>query len=421
MSKYSYRATAFQQVDWALVQAQAGAGRLVFAVDVAKHDFVGSVLDERRRVVLTVKWRHPQQSRALVERVASLGCVEAVLEPSGSYGDALRGLLREAGMSVYRVSAKRVHDAAEVYDGVPSLHDAKSAYVIGRLHLEGVSRVWEEPDARRRALTARLRRLEMYQERGQRAYNRLEALVARHWPEATEILGLESVSLLRLLSCYGAPAAVAADAEAARELLQRSGGRFLQAEKVEALVASAATSVGVACIEAEAELISELADELLETRKACRALEKSLARAVDEDAALGAQAQAVGHTTAVVLRSALGDAQAYGDAASYEKAAGLNLRERSSGKHQGKLKLTKRGPGVVRLYLYLAVLRQISRPGPVREWYEAKVARDGGRVKAKAITALMRKLIRALWHVGQGQAFEPARMCTPRSSARAAA
>jgi len=59
------------------------------------------------------------------------------MEPSGTYGDALGWQLREAGIELYRVAPKRVHDAAEVYDGVPSLHDAKAAYLIGRLHLQG--------------------------------------------------------------------------------------------------------------------------------------------------------------------------------------------------------------------------------------------------------------------------------------------
>ena len=49
------------------------------------------------------------------------------MEPSGTYGDALRALFVEAGVWVYRISPKRVHDAAEIYDGVPSLHDAKAA------------------------------------------------------------------------------------------------------------------------------------------------------------------------------------------------------------------------------------------------------------------------------------------------------
>ena len=73
------------------------------------------------------------------------------------------------------------------------------------------------------------------------------------------------------------------------------------------------------------------------------------------------------------------------------------------------MRLTKRGPGTARLYLYFAVLRWIARAGPARRWYEAKVARDGG-VTVKAIAALMRKLARALWHVGQGECFDERRL-----------
>jgi len=49
------------------------------------------------------------------------------MEPGGTYGDALLWQRRQAGIALYRVSPKRVHDAAEVFDGVPSLHDAKAA------------------------------------------------------------------------------------------------------------------------------------------------------------------------------------------------------------------------------------------------------------------------------------------------------
>lgn len=103
----------------------------------------------------------------------------------------------------------------------------------------------------------------------------------------------------------------------------------------------------------------------------------------------------------------MGHPQSYPNAASYAKAAGLNLKEHSSGKFKGQLHLTKRGPSVVRFYLYYAALRLISQRGPARRWYEAKVARDGG-CRRKAIAALMRKLIKALWHVGQGAAFDEA-------------
>ncbi|MGF1614803.1 MAG: hypothetical protein ACFCVA_13085 [Gammaproteobacteria bacterium] len=64
------------------------------------------------------------------------------MEPSGTYGDALRWQWVSHGMAVFWINPKRVHDSAEVFDGVPSLHDAKAAYQIARLHLDGVSRPW---------------------------------------------------------------------------------------------------------------------------------------------------------------------------------------------------------------------------------------------------------------------------------------
>ena len=59
------------------------------------------------------------------------------MESTGVYGDTLRRQLREAGREVHLMSAKRVHDACEVYDGVPSMHDAKAAQVIGGCTLKG--------------------------------------------------------------------------------------------------------------------------------------------------------------------------------------------------------------------------------------------------------------------------------------------
>jgi hypothetical protein len=49
-------------------------------------------------------------------------------------------LLKSEGVAVFMLSPKRVHDAKEVFDGVPSLHDAKSCVVMAQLHRQGVSR-----------------------------------------------------------------------------------------------------------------------------------------------------------------------------------------------------------------------------------------------------------------------------------------
>jgi transposase len=79
-------------------------------------------LDSEREVVVTVKWAHPAETPALLERLRGLACgpLTAVMESTGVYGDTLRRQLREAGIEVHQMSAKRVHDACEVYDGVPN-------------------------------------------------------------------------------------------------------------------------------------------------------------------------------------------------------------------------------------------------------------------------------------------------------------
>jgi hypothetical protein len=84
---------------------------------------------------------------------------------------------------------------------------------------------------------------------------------------------------------------------------------------------------------------------------------------------------------------------------------GLNLREKSSGNTEGQLELTKGGPAKVRHYLWLAVHRWVQKDAIARAWYQRKKARDGGRA-SRAVVAMMRKLAKALFHVGRGAEFD---------------
>lgn len=104
----------------------------------------------------------------------------------------------------------------------------------------------------------------------------------------------------------------------------------------------------------------------------------------------------------------LGDPRQYPCAAAYRKAMGLNLKERSSGRHKGKLSLSKRGQRLTRKWLYFSALRWMREPS-VKRWVEKKKARDGGR-GGKAAVGVMRRLALAAWHTGQGEAFDAARL-----------
>ncbi len=116
-----------------------------------------------------------------------------------------------------------------------------------------------------------------------------------------------------------------------------------------------------------------------------------------------------GKVTAAVLYSELGPPDKYSSAAAYKKAGGLNLKIHQSGKKKGRCAITKRGPGRSRKNLMFMAFRLIQKDEVVRAWFEKKVARDGGS-KMKAVVAVMRKLLGALWHVGQGSVFDSSKL-----------
>jgi hypothetical protein len=202
------------------------------------------------------------------------------------------------------------------------------------------------------------------------------------------------------------PQAVYSDRTEAEALLHHARRGIANPERVGAILDSTKETLGVPCTNGERHLLQVLARELLRTRKALQAVERRIAERVNQDPQLQYIAQAFGKVTSLVLETTLGSPLAYPDAHAYIKAMGLNLKERSSGKHKGRLKITKRGPGRARHYLFLAALRFVQRDPVVQAWYHKKVARDGRLPRYNALVAVMRKLGMAIWHVARGQAFD---------------
>ena len=418
MKKRMYRGVNVKRVDVERLAEAVRGERVVFGLDVAKEAMAGSVVVGLEEVKLNVKWTHPMESMELVELVAGLpaASIEVVMEPSGTYGDALQCQFARRGVPVYRVSPKRSHDAAEVYDGVPSWHDVKSAGLLARLHINGASGPWRDRTAEERGLAAAIRTMEMYDGQENNNINRLEAQLARHWPEVTQHLRLKSATLIALIKHFGSPQRVAREASRAGALMRRVGRGGVREETIEAIVESAWTTVGVPMIEAEARMLQELAEEILRCRKAAGKARTRVEALSEAHEAAGRMGRVIGKATAAVVVSRAGDPREYASASSLVKSLGLNLKERSSGKHKGQLKITKRGPGVCRYYLYLAALRLIQDDPVVRAWYDKKVARDGGKVKNKAVIAVMRKLVEALWHVARGEPFDSRLLFDTKSS-----
>lgn len=421
MSKGRYRSVEYKRVNWQRVVDQCAGERVVFAVDVAKEAFVGLLRVRSGADVLRIRWRHPRDTPGLLselERVAQGAQLEAVMESSGTYGDVLRWQLEQRGVTVYHLSAKRVHDAAEVYDGVPSLHDPKACEVIVELHERGLSQRWVEEDDDRRAQKAYTHMLREAKRREQQVRNRLEALLARHWPELLVLQALNSASLIALIGAYGGPQQVWGLAALARECLRKASGGHLSEESIEAIIDSAGTTLGVPCVVEERQHLRQLANELVDIGTRLKRLEKAIRQQVTEDERMRDLAPILGYTTTLVLFALFGSPANYPSAHSYCKAMGLNLKEHSSGKHKGKLAITKRGPSLGRFYLYFAALRLIARDARVARWFQAKTQRPGA-IKGKQVVELMRRIAKGIWHHAQGRPFSPEKLFGPSQTAAA--
>ena len=413
MKKRAYGASRVNHVDWKNLIQGKDALAVTVGVDVGKYELLAVCRWADARFERPWRVKNPCEIADFVGLVKRLGVgrkLVVALEPSGTYGDALRQALSDGGIEVQKVNTKAAHDYAEVFDGVPSQHDGKDAAVVAELAALGKCSRWpyEPADVWKQELSywvhwmiGQRQVLAMWQ-------GRLEGLLGRYWPEATHVLRLSSGTLLRVLRHYGSPQALAADPGAAERLWQW-GGRWLDAKKIKDLLSGAHASVGVRAGVWEQRQIQEYAEQALQARQQGQRAQRRLRVLAREHPVLQAQGKVVGVPTACVLYVSTGDPRDFHAAGAYRKAMGLNLVERSSGVYQGQLHISKRGNAHTRQWLYFAVLRLVQSAG-VRGWYEAKKAQSPDAAK-RVLVAVMRKLALALYQVGVRQeTFDSARL-----------
>ncbi len=413
MDKKAFRATGVNQVEWEqLARGRDGVG-ITLGVDVGKYTVWPVCRWADGRFERPWRVENPGDIPALIALVKRMRAgreLVVAMESSGTYGDALRQALADNGIKVQRVGGKAAHDYAEIFDGVPSQHDGKDAAVVAELAALGKAMPWDyQPaDLWEQELEYWVEWMVAHRQMVTIWQGRLEALLARHWPEATQVLKLSSGTLLRVLKHYGVPQRLAADPDAAQQLA-RWGRATLSPEKIQQLMASAGSSVGVRAGGWEQRQIQEYAEKALAARQEAYRAERRLHSLAEGHPVLRAQGKVVGVPTACVMWASTGDPRKYQSAAAYRKAMGLNLVERSSGTYQGRLRISKRGSARTRKWLYFAALRLIQHHG-VRPWYEAKKARDQNDAR-RVLVAVMRKLAVALYHVAvHNEEFQPRRL-----------
>ncbi len=205
MKKHTYRTKNVNQINWPELRDNLNGQPVIFAIDVAKEQQYALLNTTDDSISQFIKWPLFETTN-LIKELKQLNCpITIVMEATGTYGDAMRYQFKNAGFDICQAHAKQVNDAKEIYDGVPSLHDAKSAYLIAKLHKQGCTKPWRDLDDNARELNAARREYDIHQDQYERNRNRLEAYLSRHWPEVLPIVDLSSVTLENLLITYGSP------------------------------------------------------------------------------------------------------------------------------------------------------------------------------------------------------------------------
>src|SRR5579884_1590243 len=92
----------------------AVTGAVIVALDVAKATFAAAVMLLTGELLRIVRFEHPMDTVTFLDFVEALrskaGTVTVVMEPTGTYGDALRHQLHLRQFAVAMVQPKRTHD-----------------------------------------------------------------------------------------------------------------------------------------------------------------------------------------------------------------------------------------------------------------------------------------------------------------------
>ena len=108
-TKRTYKTVDDEQLDVQVLITLLTVGRIV-AIDVAKTKFVAAIATAAGDVLRLIRFEHPRQTYAFLQLVATLRDVKleprVVMEPTGTYGDALRFAIHSMDVPVHMMSPK---------------------------------------------------------------------------------------------------------------------------------------------------------------------------------------------------------------------------------------------------------------------------------------------------------------------------
>lgn len=318
-------------------------------------------------------------------------------EPTGPYMEPLALYLRsKKGVRLVQVNPMHSKRLKELTGNSPLKTDRKDPKVIADIIALGHALTVVIPEGP----AAELRRLTQARERTiesrTRLLNQLQCLLASFFPEFLQVMkDMNTASALHLLQNHPMPQDIVTFGETALAALLRKVSRGkLKEDRARALFHAATETIGIQ--EGRASMLLEMRlmlQTIASYDRFIEELETAMGRHLEQIPYSHAilSLKGIGVVTAAGLIGEVGDFTKFGTISEIMKLAGLDLYEVSSGKHRGKLRISKRGRPLIRKLLYLAALSAVRKGGVMHEWYHRALGR--GMVRMKALVAVSRKLL----------------------------
>jgi transposase len=329
-------------------------------------------------------------------------------ESTGSYAEPLVHFMRARRVHLVQVSPMHTKRLKELQGNSPNKTDWKDPKVIADIMALGHALTVVIPEGP----AAELRRLTQARERSNERYvalvNQLQSLVAIIFPEFLQVMkDIKTLTARYLLAQCPAPGdIVECGIDTLTQTMRKVSRGKLKEDRAKALYEAAQASVGVT--EGRVSIIREIREILVSTKAAecfTGELEKEMTYYLKQIPYSGSilSIKGIKEVTAAGLIGEVGEFQKFSTLSEIMKLAGLDLYEISSGKHQGKRRISKRGRPLLRKLLYFAALNTIRKGGIMHHWYQQCL--DRGMPKTKALIAVARKLLGIIFAVVRDQSI----------------
>lgn len=320
-------------------------------------------------------------------------------ESTGSYSDPLKYYMQHKGASLIQVNPMHTKRLKELSDNSPNKTDKKDPRVIADILMLGYGLTSVIPEGKIADLRELVQSRENKLEDINRIKNRIEALMARHFPEFLQQMGLRSKTSIYLVKHYTTAAAMCQIGikQLTAEIFKISRGQIKQT-KSERLYQAALNTVGIKQgQDSYKQVVDMFVQEIELLNLQLSEIEKKMKTIVEQlpESRILQSVKGIGFITTIYLLSEVVNFKAYKVQKEIEKFAGVNIYEISSGKHKGKRKLSKRGRTLLRKTLFLAALNMVRKGGIYYEDYHRYLNR--GVKKTEALVIVMKRLLRMVF------------------------